>query len=162
MNNLSETNKPLPKVYHSKPIHFDIEKIDGKLYRADVELHGVNHSGMSYEGRVFLNNTSANQETPKTFDNGYAGSFFIFGHGGKCFGDVGHCVVRNHRRHFDHRRSHPLTPIYTRVIVTEVLEEIAKNSKEITISIVPVVTNTKKSYDESVLKFKKLTLVSYN
>ena len=159
---MSETNQPLPKVYHSKPIHFDIEKTDGKIQRADVELYGVNHSGMSYEGRIFLNNTTANQETPKTLDNGYAGSFFIFGHGGTCLGDVGHCVVRPNRRHYDLRRSHPLTPLYTRVIVTEVFEEIAKNNKEITISIVPVVTKTKKSYDQSILKFQKLTLVTYN
>lgn len=163
LNKLSKVSaNPVPKIYHSKPILFDIQKIDGKMYRADVELYGVDHSGMSYEGRIFLNNTNANQETPKNIDNGYAGSFYIFGHGGKCFGDIGHCTVPAHQRRFDHRRSHPLTPIYTRVIVTETLEKIAKTTNQITISIVPVVTRTKKKYSESILRFKKLKLITYS
>src|SRR5690348_16357380 len=56
--------------------------------RADLIFEGVDHSGPSFEGRVFLNNPNATADTPATAENGYAGSFHIFGHG-ICLGDVG-------------------------------------------------------------------------
>ena len=45
-----------PKVYVSREIHLDMTKLENEFKRADIEIHNVNHSGYSYEGRVFLNN----------------------------------------------------------------------------------------------------------
>ncbi len=50
--------------------------------RVDIEFEQVDHSGASFEGRVFLNNPEADENTDPSPENGYAGSFFIFGHGG--------------------------------------------------------------------------------
>src|SRR5215213_2955245 len=101
------------KIYVSDPIALDLESMENRFYRADLEIYGLEHGGASYEGRVFINNRNANQETPKTAENGYAGSFYVFGHGG-CFGDPGHCDVSEHRREYDLRLSHPLTRMFTR------------------------------------------------
>src|SRR5262249_33443730 len=45
--------------------------------RADLEFRGVDHSGPSFEARVYLNNADAGAETPLTEDTGYAGSFWV-------------------------------------------------------------------------------------
>ena len=84
------------------------EQLDPEFSRADIEFEGVDHSGASYEGRVFLNNPRADATTPLTSEKGYAGTFHIFGHGG-CFGDdEGHCTVRP-RRAYDPRPAHPFS-----------------------------------------------------
>src|ERR1700744_5231044 len=96
----------MPNHVSSQPI--PTGALDRTFARADVEFHGVDHSGPSYEGRVFLNTPDADATTELAAP-GYAGSFYIFGHGG-CLGDVGHCDVVARRR-FDPRPAHPLTPI---------------------------------------------------
>ena len=40
--------------------------------RANVVITGVDHSGTSYEVRLFLNNPAATAETPRTTEQGYA------------------------------------------------------------------------------------------
>src|SRR5215469_18924189 len=92
-----------------KPLQLASKFREANFYRADIQFHGVDHSGATFEGRVFLNNPKATEKTEKTRANGYAGSFYVLGHGG-CFGDVGHCDVPKTRRPHDHRRPHPLTP----------------------------------------------------
>ena len=64
--------------------------------RADLVFYDVDHSGASYEARVFINAPDADAGTPRD-DPHYAGSFCIFGHGG-CFGDTGHCDVPSEPR----------------------------------------------------------------
>src|SRR5439155_390785 len=59
--------------------------LDPSAYRADIEFHNVDHAGASYEGRVYLNNQNADENTGYD-DPSYAGSYHIFGHGG-CLGD---------------------------------------------------------------------------
>lgn len=49
--------------------------------RADIEIYGIDQSGASFEGRVFLNNPEANLATPLSPENGYAGSFHVYGYG---------------------------------------------------------------------------------
>ena len=77
--------------------------------RADIEFHGIDHSRASYEGRLFFDHPDAGPETPTDDDNRYAGSFWVFGHGG-CAGDEGHCEVPVVYRPFDLRPEHQLTP----------------------------------------------------
>jgi hypothetical protein len=119
--------------------------------------------GCPYEGRIFLNNPKADAKTPKDLAHGYAGSFHIFGHGG-CPGDVGHCEVSEHNREpYDFRSPHPLTPADKHVTVTTALREIAKSSKAVTITVVPVVTAVNELCDaENVFRCENIQFVTYN
>jgi tyrosinase len=138
-----------------------IGALDKVFSRADIVFDGVDHSGVSYEGRVFLNNEAANEQTPKTARNGYAGSFHIFGHGG-CFGDVGHCDVHGLPRPYDPRPAHPLTPARKVVIATDAIRQAIKGGKQVKVTIVPVVrAGTSRSDYENVIKFEKISIVTY-
>jgi len=66
------TTGPIPLKLGPKGAHFG---------RADILLHGVEQSGASFEGRVFLNNPKATHDTPTTPEHGYAGSFHVYGYG---------------------------------------------------------------------------------
>ena len=57
---------------------------------AELLVYGVDHSGPSYEVRVFVDAPDADAQTPLELDAGYAGCFTVFGHGG-CYGDDDHC-----------------------------------------------------------------------
>jgi hypothetical protein len=106
--------------------------------RADIELRGVDHSKASYEGRLFFNYQDATPSTPKDDEHHYAGSFWVFGHGG-CAGDEGHCEVPATRRGFDFRPPHQLTPATYRVIVTEKLMQMTGLGETFTLTVVPYV-----------------------
>ncbi|HEX5619507.1 MAG TPA: hypothetical protein VFX51_13885 [Solirubrobacteraceae bacterium] len=49
--------------------------------RAELVFSGVEQGGPSFEGRVFLNRTDADEQTPRTPEMGYAGSFHVYGYG---------------------------------------------------------------------------------
>lgn len=162
---MSDTNLPIPlsKIYKSQPIPFDSQKWQGRIAKASVEFYDIDHSGPSFEGRVFLNNTDANHKTKKTLDNGYAGSIFIFGHGiGGCYGDEGHCEVIPRNSVYDLRPSHQLTPGFAVVEITKALQRIS-NVKFVTVTVVPIVTAWNELTDvENILKFKKMSLIVYD
>jgi hypothetical protein len=107
--------------------------------RADVVITGVDHSGASYEVRLFLNNPAATAETPRTAEQGYAGRFTVFGHGG-CYGDEGHCEVPAPSADpTDLRSAHPLTPLDTYVTITDALRRVlARDGALQTVTLVPV------------------------
>ncbi len=146
-------------IYSSPPIAPD--GLDRDFTRADIQFLGLDHSGASFEGRVFLNNPGADGSTDTTPANGYAGSFHVFGHGG-CFGDEGHCDVRP-RRTYDPRPAHHLTPATKTVIATEAVSAaLASNPQALIITVVPVVTSlTVKSSAEDVLGFESVRIVTY-
>jgi hypothetical protein len=151
-----------PKIYVSKEIEFDISKLEKEFYRADIEIYDVDHSGPSYEGRIFLNNQQANHNTELTLKNGYVGSYNIFGHGG-CFGDLGHCDVPTERRMYDHRPSHQLRPQYKRIIITEALKEIGKTTSKFIITIVPYLYGEPPEGEPlDVVKFQKIGIITYD
>ena len=151
------------KIYTSKPVPIDFAGPEHRYVRSDLEIYGIYHGGPSYEGRIFLNNPKADQTTPRSRENGYAGSFYIFGHGG-CLGDPGHCEVNEENREdYDFRSPHPLTPAKKKVTVTATLREIAKTNKTATITVVPVVTATNELCDDvDVFRFENMRFVSYN
>jgi hypothetical protein len=132
-----ESEKPStgPKTYVSGKLKLDIMKLEGTFYRADLIIHGLDHSGPSYEGRVFINNPKADDETPDDPALGYTGSFFVFGHGG-CLGDEGHCDISRPSVRFN-MIPNPLVPEKISLIVTEKLRELGKTTDEFTITIVP-------------------------
>jgi hypothetical protein len=161
---MSQERVPRPKIYVSQPFPLDLQKPEDRFYRIDLEIYGLDQGGASYEGRVFVNNPDANQETPKQDENGYAGSFYVFGHSG-CFGDLGHCDVKMDRRDYDLRPSHPLTKMFTRLIVTEPMRRhVEKGEKIFSFTIVPVVRGGYSDMCdfENVLKFDRLSLVTYD
>ena len=55
--------------------------------RADLEFEGVEHDGASFVMHVFLNNPDADEATPRTPEQRYAGYLTVFAHG-DCWGDV--------------------------------------------------------------------------
>jgi tyrosinase len=150
------------KTYTSKPVAIEFAGPAHRYARVDLEILGLDHSGSSYEGRVFLNSPSASASTPRTLDQGYAGSFYVFGHGG-CFGDPGHCVVAGHRDVYDFRDPQPIIPTFARVNVTAALRPIARTKSEVTVTIVPVVSAaTDLSDPTDVFKFEKMRFLTYD
>ena len=130
--------------------------------RADLEFIGVDHSGATYEGRVFINNLKASASTEATVTNGYAGSFYVFGHGG-CFGDVGHCDINRPDDPFDPRPSHPLKPLRKVVIATDAIKLAMEQRQDITLTIVPIIMSwTEKCELEDVLNFDHFNLITYD
>jgi tyrosinase len=108
--------------FQSEPLDLPADRTD--VQRADLIFYGVDHSGPTYEARIFLDNARANGDTPLTADAGYAGSFTVFGHGG-CFGSDDHCAPRDrYSDEFDRRPPHPLTPQTVAVTITDALERI--------------------------------------
>jgi hypothetical protein len=149
--------------YTSKPVSIAFADPASHRYQwADLEIHGIDHSQSSYEGRVFFDNPGANADTPRTLEHGYAGSFYIFGHGG-CFGDVGHCEIHAKRDSFDFRDPHPLLPTKARIAVTTALRQMARSKQEITITVVPIVSAANDLCDtKDVFRFKRMRFLTYN
>jgi hypothetical protein len=134
--------------------------LDTGFTRADVEFSGLDHSGPSYEGRVYLNMPDANEDTG--FDvQQFAGSYYIFGHGG-CFGDEGHCEVRS-RRFYDPRPDHPLTATRKVVIATDAVRHAKQAEDEITVTVVPVIlaTTGKAGEPDDVVHYERVRIVTY-
>ena len=161
----SSGNPSEPKSYVSKEFYYDITKLENEFYRADIEIHNLEHSGASYEGRVFLNNPHANQKTELRLENGYVGSYHVFGHGG-CFGSTGHCdIPKGRRRTFDYRSSHHLRPQYKRIIITNALKELGTKTNMFTISIVPVLYGQQPPNgvnNKEIVKFEKVGIITYD
>ena len=148
------------KIYTSSKI--PVDPLKKTFRRADLVFDGVDHSGATYEARVFLNNPQANAKTPTTGQHGYAGTFHIFGHGG-CFGDVGHCEVRGLPRPYDPRPAHPLTPARKVLIATEAVRKAVGKGKPFTVTVVPIVRAGNELCDyEDVFKFDKLSVQTYS
>lgn len=148
------------KIFVSKPI--DLAGLPGHFQRADIQFHGVEHAGASFEARVFIDNPNADGATAPTSASGFVGVFHIFGHGG-CFGDVGHCDVRGAPRTYDPRPAHPLTPVQKNVIATGAIKTlIGAGKKTAQITVVPIVTSlTEKCSADDVLKFDRISVVTY-
>ena len=148
-------------------LSFELARVERRDFaRADLVFEGVDHSGPSYEARVFLNNKDANAETPLTAEEGYAGSFHIFGHG-NCFGDIGHCEVddRGKAAH-DLRLPHPLTPARKLVKVTERLKQVLQRDGKLEhVTVVPVAFGhpaTSETDPEGFLKYDTVRLLTYD
>jgi len=148
-------------VYKS-PRTLPVDQLPAQFSRADIEFIGIDHSGASYEARVYINNPNADANTPPTEANGYAGSYYIFGHGG-CFGDVGHCDIPPKQDSFDIRPSHPLEPIRKVVIATDAIKNAAAQGSQINVTVVPVILSwTDKTVLTDVMKFDHINVITYD
>lgn len=150
-----------PRKLVSNPLKLDVNKLDKKFYRADIEFHGIHHFGPSYEGRVFINNPEANDNTSTTLENGYVGSYHIFGHG-PCYGDEGHCEVTQQISPYDWRPSHHLSPAFKRIRVTDQIKKLGEKTDEFVISIVPILAPGSEVASEYSVMLEKISIVTYN
>ena len=128
--------------------------------RADLVFYDIDHSGSSYEARIYLDDPDANADTG--YDHpGYAGAYHVFGHGG-CFGDEGHCLVPDQPPDpLDPRGPHQLTPQTKNVIITPALkrrDDGGGGAKPLTVTVVAITPG-----DESneVLEFSQVRLITY-
>jgi hypothetical protein len=143
----------------SEPIHNPAHDSGTGLQRADLVFYGVDHSGPSFEARVYFNQDSLDVSTPRDADT-FAGSFTVFGHDG-CAGDAGHCDVPTHPRDpFDRRPPHHLTRQTKTVIVTDALRRLS--GTELTISVIAVRPGAEVAQAVDALDFERFTLLTYS
>ena len=152
--------------YVSPALEFP-DPADNDVQRVDLQVFGVRHRDASYEVRIFLNQADADESTPRDAAHGYAGSFYVFGHGG-CVGDAMHCHVPEEPPHrYDARPRHKLTP-QTRVVpITDAWRRLPTEGDRtaVTISLVP--TNAVEPDGErrpdaaDLLQFDRLAVVAY-
>ena len=125
--------------------------------RADLEFEGVEHDGASFVMHVFLNNPDADEATPHTPEQRYAGYLTVFAHG-ECWGDVGHCDIPEPVSAFDQRPPHPLLPFDATLEITEALGALPDDTGEFTVTVLAF---NKNADTDGVLRFKELTLLTY-
>ncbi|HEY5196041.1 MAG TPA: hypothetical protein VIJ51_03335 [Solirubrobacteraceae bacterium] len=130
-----------------------------RFSRADLVFFDVDARGASFAGRVFLDPPGADPDTSPTREDGYAGFFFILGHGG-CFGDDGHCEVPVTRDPFDIDPPHALTPQVKLVDVTSRL--VAMTSDAIVVTVLAVSRSAGGPILVDALQFSGFQLLSYD
>jgi tyrosinase len=125
--------------------------------RADLEFEGVEHDGPSFVLHVFLNNPEADETTPRTAEQRYAGYLTVFAHG-DCWGDIGHCDIPEPVSPFDQRPPHPLIPFNATLEITDALSAMPEGTSQITVTVLAF---NKAGDEANVFRFKNLTLLTY-
>jgi tyrosinase len=140
--------------FHSDPL--ELPDPEHRISRVDLVVYGIDPSGESYEGRVFIGKkptAGAGPDHPS-----YAGSFYVFGHG-ECWGDEGHCDVPTERDTFDLRLPHHLEPQVAIVTVTDHIRRLigeGEGKAPVTVS-----AHTADGSAVETLAFTKLRLLTY-
>lgn len=140
--------------FHSKPL--ELPDPDKPISRVDLVLYDIDHSGESYEGRIFIGKkppAGAEVDHPS-----YAGSFFVFGHG-SCRGEAGHCDVPASREPFDLRLPHHLEPQLAIVTVTDQIRELTAAGA--TAAPVTVAAHAADGTALKALAFTRMRLLTY-
>src|SRR3954453_376106 len=138
--------------YVSPPIELPDPEVP--FVRADLVFYGIDHSGDSFEAQIFFSDRAGSGPD----DPAYAGTFYMFGHGG-CFGDVGHCDIPQHIDRFDLRPPHQLLPATRVVTVTETVRHLVEAGEKAV--PVTVVARTAGERSNKVLQFEMVRLLSY-
>jgi tyrosinase len=141
----------------SAPIRLTAAQAAGVFARADLIFYDVDARHASFTARVFLQTPGDVDLSPGRQD-GYAGFFAIFGHGG-CSGDEGHCEIPQSRDPFDLGPPHPLTPQVKLVDVTKRLHQVGGDE------VVAVVLAVRPGRDgatlSDMLTFSAMRLITY-
>lgn len=135
----------------------ELPPADRPFARADLIFYGLDHSGASFEARVFMDPRGVGRDAG-TGHRAYVGSFFILGHGG-CFGDVGHCDLPRERDPFDLRPAHQLEPALRILTVTDAVRHLLERGVEA--AKVTVVAETEGRAPNDVLAFETVRLATY-
>jgi hypothetical protein len=131
---------------------------DAPFLRADLEFEDVAHDGPSFVVLLYFNDPGVDEHAGRDHPS-FAGEFTVFAHG-DCWGDVGHCELpQGPVTPFDRRPLHPLTPINVTVEVTEALRALG-DAETVTVTVLAESLDPEK--DDDVLRFKRLTLVTYD
>ncbi len=141
--------------FTSEPI--ELPPADHPFERADLLFYGLDHSGASYEARVFMDPRGVGGNADSKH-RAYVGSFFILGHGG-CFGDVGHCDIPTTRDPFDLRPAHQLEPALRILTVTDAVRRLLERGVDA--AKVTVAAHAAGRASNDVLAFETVRLVSY-
>jgi tyrosinase len=144
-------------VEHFTSTPIELPPPDRPFVRADLAFYGLDHSGASFEGQVFLDTRGVGRGAGADH-RAYVGSFFIFGHGG-CFGDVGHCDVPAERDPFDLRPPHQLEPAVRILTVTEPVKALLE--RDVEAAKATVIARTAGRAPANVLAFEKVRLMTY-
>jgi hypothetical protein len=141
----------------SEPV--TVPRHERPYYRADLEFEELERFGASFVGLVFLGNPDAGPDTPATVDHGYAGRFTVFGHE-VCFGDDDHCHVAERVSLFDRNPEHTLTPVNVTVEITDALRRV--EGDQVPVTVLAFSTSADDAEREDILRFVRLTLVTYD
>jgi hypothetical protein len=145
----------------TKPLELPTFADRGEVSRADLVFYGVDHSGPSYVGHVFLDRPRATLKTPRDSAHGYAGWYSVFGHGG-CYGDEGHCAPDQRTVDvFDVRARHPLTPFTKTVIATDALQPLLLDPERTEIRVTVVVEARNEAEAKASARFEYVRLLTY-
>jgi hypothetical protein len=142
--------------FHSKPL--EIPEGGRKISRADLIFHGVDHSGPTFEARIFLGAKRGIDRDAGADHPAYAGSFFVFGHIG-CYGEAGHCEVPSERDPHDLRLPHHLELGVQVVTVTAAVERLVAAEKAR--AAVDIFAHGPRGEALDALAFTTLRLVTY-
>jgi tyrosinase len=141
----------------SAPVPLTAAQAAGSFRRAELVFYDVDARHASFTARAFLQAPGDVDLSPDRQD-GYAGFFAIFGHGG-CAGDEGHCEIPESRDPFDLGPPHPLTPQVKLIDVTERLRQVGSNP------VLVVVLAVRPSRDgarlSDVMSFSGVRLLTY-
>jgi len=141
--------------FTTEPI--ELPPLDHSFERCDLIFYGLDHSGASFEARVFMDARGVSRDAGDDH-RAYVGSFFILGHGG-CFGDVGHCDIPAERDPFDLRPAHQLEPAIRILTVTDAVRALLEH--DVKAAKVTVVAQTEGRAVNDVLAFERVRLATY-
>lgn len=116
----------------SPPIRLDLGSKGLRFGQARIKLSGIEQAGSSFEGRVFLNNPTADLHTALTAENGYAGSFHVYGYG------IWPADVAKVASERSVKPGPARAPIEKTVIATDAVRAAATQGSEVTVTVVPV------------------------
>lgn len=126
--------------------------------RADLAFYEVDHSGPSFEARVYIGAGRGLARDAGIDHPAYAGSLWIFGHG-SCHGEEGHCEVPDERDPFDYRLPHHLEPAPRILTVTPAIERLVEAGKAK--ASVDVFVHGPEGEPLETLDFSQLRLLTY-
>lgn len=135
----------------------------GPYKRLDIELHGVDQTAPSYEGRIFLNAEDADERTERSPEHGYIGSFYVFGKAG-CWGeDDAHCLEPLGVRPFDRRRRAD-PPAKIRVTVNgDLVRQRLRDATDASLTVVAAVPDRPDyaEFERPIFRAKRIAFIAY-
>lgn len=142
--------------YRSKPL--ELPAPEHGFERADLAFYEVDHSGPTFEARIYIGAGRGLKRDAGVDHPAYAGSLYVFGHG-SCHGEEGHCEVPEARDPFDYRLPHHLEPAPRIVTVTAAIRRLVEAGKAA--AAVDVLVHGPEGEALKVLSFSQLRLLTY-
>jgi hypothetical protein len=142
--------------YRSKPLQLPAP--EHGFQRADLAFYEVDHSGPSFEARIYIGAGRGLKRDAGIDHPAYAGSLYVFGHG-SCHGEEGHCEVPETRDPFDYRLPHHLEPAPRIVTVTAAIKRLVEAGKAK--ASVDVLVHGPEGEALKTLDFSQLRLLTY-